>query len=238
MPPLTRGHSGRRSRVRRRRVVGEGRRYAAAVPARRIGVRVVDARVDDGDLDALTVEAVEAVPYRRGADERHTADVVDGHRVDGPHGLNARQSLEIRRLRGRDPDLDAVVGELVVAEDLAAEALDRALDGVLLGLELALEGVLIALAQRVARIRVGDCDRIAGHLHHERLGRPADAERRHGGIDEPVAPGRFKADRSVRAAPGDRAACDGDHDRYGRCGHDKTQSAPGSSKLVHLPSPF
>ena len=88
---------GRRAEQRRvgGRGVGRVRRVVGAptVPGPpKFGVRVVDAGVDDRDLDALAVQAGEAVPHGRRADERHAALVVGLHRLQRADGDDAGQA--------------------------------------------------------------------------------------------------------------------------------------------------
>ena len=128
----------------------------------------------------------DAVPYGRHADVWHTAHVLQLHRLEGAHGLDAGQVLERGDLLRVDEDLDAVVGELVVAEHLAAERGNRALQRVLLALQARLESVLLLLAELVSRVGLRDGHRVTGQLDHQGLLGTADAERRHLRLDELV----------------------------------------------------
>ena len=158
-----------------RRLVA-GRRAGAA----EVGVRVVDARVDDGDLDALAVEAVQAVPRGGRADQR---DAVRCCRASaaaaGERRRRRRSAPSAFTLFVGDLDLDAVVRRLVRGEHGAAERARLLLDRLLLRLQLTFKRGLVGLRQR--RCRVDDGDRIGRHLqdHGRRL--VAQAERCDGG---------------------------------------------------------
>ena len=106
-------------------------------------MRVVDAGVDHGDLDPLAVEAGQAIPHAGGADQRHTADVVRLHQLDRPDRRDAGQFGEFAELAAVDPHLDAVVGDLVVGQDGAAELGDPAPETVLRRLQLRLDPLLL-----------------------------------------------------------------------------------------------
>src|SRR5262249_52191999 len=101
--------------------------------ATEVRVREVDAGVDDGDLDALTVQTVEPVPDRRGADQRNAVDVVRRHELDRADGGHVRDGTQRVDLVGRDAYLDPVVRGLVLAEDLATECAYPRRGGVLHG---------------------------------------------------------------------------------------------------------
>src|SRR5262245_18679289 len=95
------GRRVRSEQGRVRRLVGAGRgrveRGGGARPTE-VGVGVIDTGVDDGDLDAFAVHAIDAIPYLRRADVRHAlrvVDVVDARRLDRAHARQARQRRSV-----------------------------------------------------------------------------------------------------------------------------------------------
>ena len=129
-----------------------------------IGMGVVDAGVDDADLDSLAVEPVHAVPHCRRPDVGDTTGVVGG---DGGHGTNTHHALQAgqvaRSVRG-DDDLDPVVRRLVVAKHRAAQSFDLVLDRLLLSLQLSLELFLLTIGQRAGSVCVRNRHRVPGKL--------------------------------------------------------------------------
>ena len=198
------------------RVVGGHRAGAAEVR-----MRVVDARVDDADLDALAGVAG-VLPYLRNPEERHRDGVVErvgARRVDRDDVRQRRDGVD-GLLRERE--LDAVVGRLHLGDDPAALALDRAGDGVLVLLQAALDRVALARGELAALLRLDDGDGVARHLDDDvdlligggaaRHVVRADATvGRRGGESGGRVVVRRRGDRGCgRYREGDRA-CEGEH---------------------------
>ncbi len=131
-----------------------------------IGVGVVDARVDDRDLDALTMET-EVLPDLRTTDVGHSHRVLDRLHLKSANGDNVRERGKRRSIGARDPHTHAVVGGLQLAEHLPTERRDVVLDGVLLGLQIGLDGVLLGLRELGAGLRLADRDGIGVELDHD-----------------------------------------------------------------------
>ena len=167
-------------RVRRRSVCGISRVVGGhgAGPAE-VGVRVVDPRVDHGDLHALSAEARSAVPHGRCVDQRNPVDVVRldlEQRVDAHH---ARQGRQLRDLVARDAHLHAVVGVLIVGDHLAAERLNLSLDSVLLGPQLGPDLLLLFPAQLGTALTLYLRDGRSFDLHHHGGGLMVEPQGRH-----------------------------------------------------------
>ena len=103
---------------------------------------VVDAGVDDGDLDVVALEA-EVLPDLRCADVRHPDGVVDRMDLQAAHGHHVRERRERRGIRPANLDPQAVVGGLHLAQHATAPSSDIGLNGVLACLEVGLDRVLL-----------------------------------------------------------------------------------------------
>src|SRR5262249_5654680 len=89
-----------------------------------VGVRVIDAGVDDGHLHAFAAHAVDTRPGQRRLDPGNADDVlvlVSGHRL---HVDNAGKGPKRGKLGRGDAHLDSAHRALVAADDAAAERLD------------------------------------------------------------------------------------------------------------------
>ena len=161
-----------------RRVVG---RHGAG--ATEIGMRIVDAGVDHGNLDVLAVQA-EVLPHAGRADQRDAVRVGRAHHLQRPHGDDAGQRRELCRLVARDPNLDAVVRRLVRVDDGATQRLDLALERILRALERVLGCVFFGLRELPAGGFLLDGHRIAAELHHNIYGVLAETDRRPCGRDQ------------------------------------------------------
>ena len=139
--------------------------------ATELGVGVVDAGVDDGDLDALAGEA-RVLPDLRDAEVGARGGVAAGVDLDGVDGLDVGRLCQRRDVLAGHLDLDAVVGVLHLGQHLAAERLRLVLDGLLLALELVADRGLVAPGELLVGLRLDDGDGVARHLddHADRLG--------------------------------------------------------------------
>ena len=127
---------------------------------------VVDAGVDDRDLDVLALEFGPSLPDRRGADVRHAHGIVDGVRHDRDDADDAGQAGEAGHFAALDVDLDAVQRVGIVREDPAAAARDRAFDAGVLLQDLRLDRGVRGGGDRVVDdrgARFGD----RGRAHHD-----------------------------------------------------------------------
>src|SRR5207245_4704399 len=145
------------------RCLGSAPGGGGAWPAE-ICVRVVDAGVDAGGLDAFSGHA-EAPPRLGRAYERHAVDVVGHEGLQGVDGGDPGKARELREaLLGHD-HLDAVVGVLHLAHDLSAGGRKRTVQLILLRLKLRPDRVLVGRTQLLAallRVSVLDGDRRTG----------------------------------------------------------------------------
>ena len=172
-----RGRWPEQRRVRRRRLGGVG----SLVRVRRsrtaeVGMGVVDAGVDDADLDAFAVEA-QGLPDRRRADHRHAVHVGPLDRKEGAHRDHARQRRQLRDLVAGNAHLDAVVGGLVVRHHGAAQALDVAMHRALRAAQLRLDLFAFAAFELAARVALLHGHRVARQLDDDRHGLPAQCDR-------------------------------------------------------------
>ncbi len=223
MPPLTRGASGpNHGRVgglglrRVRRLVGLGRAGAAEG-----GVRVVDARVDDRDLDVLAGVAG-VLPHLGQPQERHGDGVVDGVGAHGVHRDDAGQRRDGVDLVDGHRGLEAVVGRLHLGLDLAALAGDRPPDGVLRLLELALDFAALTRGELATLLCLDDGDGVAGHLDHDRHASVrADRRGAERGVHGAVGGGRRESGCWVVVRTGRECGAGGQEQRDGAdCGQD------------------
>ena len=149
----------------RRAVVGGVVRGVAR--SAEIGVVVVDPGVDDADLHRPTGQAAHGGPGRRHTRVRvagHVGEVVHRH---GYHLLNARQCADPGQVWDRHPDLDAVVGILIPAQDPGAHGGQGRRQGVLSRAELRAEECLAQGGQAPAGLtgrRLAERDRRSGQL--------------------------------------------------------------------------
>ena len=116
--------------------------------AAEVRVRVVDAGVDHGDLDAVAGESEAGLGIPdlvRNAKEGNALMVVALDDLDAPDRDDIRQLGQRRNLVARGRDLDAVVRGLELRQDASAVGIDAALDGVLASLQLGLDLALLRL---------------------------------------------------------------------------------------------
>ncbi len=209
---------------RQRGVVGQAVRVVGRVArAAEVGVVVVDAGVDDGDLDARTGVAGRSPGLGR-AYVRHALSerrLVDRDQVDAGH---ARHRRERRQIGGLHVDVDAVVRILHLADDDAAGLADGIDDRLLVGLDLRPPGV--ALGSRHGRAIVLGITNLAGdgligqldHDVHDAAG--VDERRQQLGIDlahvDPLEPGGLRAPGN-RCGWGQRPDYEGRDGQGGEC---------------------
>ena len=176
-------HLGAREGDGRAVGVGGGQRGVVSQPvgvvgrlagSAEVGVVVVDAGVDDGDLDPDSGEAGRG-PGLRSADERHALGQVGLVRRDEVDPGDAGHRRQSRDLGGLDVHMDTVIGVLHLADDHAAGLADRVHDRLLLGLHLAPPGISLGLGHgRAVVLRVADHARdglvrhLDDHVHHSR----------------------------------------------------------------------
>src|SRR5580692_3335275 len=86
-----------------------------------VGVRVVDAGVDDGNLDFFTSIAGYALPHFRRADVRHADHILYFVLRHIHHLHHARHVCEVRDLAAGDLDLHAVQRIVIMGEHFAAK---------------------------------------------------------------------------------------------------------------------
>ena len=139
-------------------------------------VGVIDAGVDDRDLDPFAAQA-ETLPYAGRTNERHAVRVVRFQQLKRVHGNHVRKRDERADLVTRDPHLDTVVGRLVIRKDMATKARDVGAQRILRPLELHLDMVLFVLVQFPAGIGLLDGDGVAGQLNDDSDILSANAER-------------------------------------------------------------
>ena len=120
-------------------------------------MREIDPRIEDGDLDVLTVQTGRTLPHARRADERHTLRVVDVIGRDRLDRHDARQRRQATDLIRRGTDLDAVDCVLECPEHLGTRGLGSCNDRPLLGAQVGFD-----------RVSIGLGDLLAGHpaTHH------------------------------------------------------------------------
>ncbi len=94
-----------------------------AAAATEVGVRVVDAGVDDADADVLA--AADLGPHRRRADPRHALDVVYRVQLDAPHRAYARHLAQRCDLGRADLHAKAVRADALRRQDLRAQPFER-----------------------------------------------------------------------------------------------------------------
>ena len=141
-----------------------------------IGMRVVDAGIDDGDLDAFAMDS-EALPDGRAADQWDAVHVAGFGREQRAHTDDTRQCGQLLELVARDADLDAVVRGLVIGQHRAAHALNVAVQSFLGGPELPLDLVLLTPFELAAQIGLLNGDGVATELKHDRHRLLAHSER-------------------------------------------------------------
>ena len=153
-----------RQRARRRR--RRERRHGTG--ATKIGVRVIDAGVDDRDLDVLAAQVLGTLPDGGRADVRHAHGVIDLVRHYGHDADDAWQTRKPRQLAALDVDLDAVHRVGVMREYLAPAAGNRRLDA---GVLRADSRVNVGMILRADRVINGGCtglgDRGVAHDDHD-----------------------------------------------------------------------
>ena len=147
------------SRVGRQRVGGECRveRRSGARSAE-VGVGVVDAGVEDGDLDAFAAHTVYTGPRQRRANARHADCVLVGIDPDPQNIDDARNLPQRFDLVLWNPDLEAVDGALKAADDAAARRFDLRALARLLAAAICLDGESLGSREFPARslLYVGD----------------------------------------------------------------------------------
>src|SRR5205823_4494161 len=131
--------------------------------AAEVRVGVVDAGVDDADLDALA-GVTRALPDPGDAEVRHRHGVVELVGPGAVHSDNVGQLGDGRDRLGGEVDLHAVVGGLHLGLDLTALALERAGDGVLLLLQAALDARPLLAGELAALLGLDDGDGVALEL--------------------------------------------------------------------------
>src|SRR6185437_3749061 len=92
--------------------------------AAEVGVRVIDAGVDDRDSDAFAADARGAGPRDRRLDAWHAHHVFVFERSDTQHVDDTRHLPERLDLVARNNDLDPVDGALEAADDAGTGRLD------------------------------------------------------------------------------------------------------------------
>jgi hypothetical protein len=140
-------------------------------------MRVVDAGVDDGDLDVLAMQP-EVLPHARRADERNAVRIRRPHLLQLTHGDHTRKCRELRRFVARDQNLDPVVGRLVGRHDRPTQRLDLALERALRALQCVLGGVFLGFRELAAGGLLLQRYRGAGELQHDVDGALVQTDRR------------------------------------------------------------
>ena len=152
----------RRSGAGRR---GSGVRLGRARSAE-VRVRVVNAGVDDRDLDMLAAEPGRALPDLRCADEWHADRIVAAEALHRYDLHDARERRERGEFAARDLHLDAVERIVIAGEHAATASGDGGLDaGVLLG-DPRLDRRMVLRGEQVTngpRLHVRDRLRTHGH---------------------------------------------------------------------------
>ena len=143
------------------RVVGRGSR------ASKVGVRVINARVDDADLDPLAAKVGRRVPDRRSTDVRDACHIVGHvvvHRQQSDHSGYRSELVQLRRWY---LDLDPVQRRLELGEDFSTRRLNLRFDRVLVALELVFDLVLLSTDQLSARVGLGLSYRLVLELDND-----------------------------------------------------------------------
>src|SRR5256885_1944324 len=136
--------------------------------AAEVGVRVVDAGIDDRDLDAFAAETRTALPHGRRADERHAHRVIRAM-LDNRQDLHdAGQRGERRHLVAVDFDLDSVQGVAEALEHVATATRNFGFDALLLGRSLVFDRAPLVAGKRAIREPRPRCgDRVGRHDDHD-----------------------------------------------------------------------
>ncbi len=217
-------------RHRRQRVDGVGRlERGDRAGTGEVRVREVDTGVDHGDLDVLAVQAGQAAPHRRSTDQRDALDVVRDHLREAADSGDAVQRRQLGQLLAVDPDLDAVVGELIVGEHLAAEVLDRTGEAVLLALQVGLDRRLLCVGERAGRLGLDNRHRLVRKLDDDGRLAVAEANRRPLSVDDALGSACLR--RAGRRAP--RYDRQGNERQQSRC-YERASRAPGSESHMCL----
>ncbi len=129
-------------------------------------MHVVDAGVDDRDLAIQAANEARCAPLLGNTEIGHADRVLPLVVRDEMDADDPRQRPKPLHQVRSDANLDAVVGDLVVGEHLATEALDRRLDRVLWPAESRLD-VLLGGERYRALLRHHLGHGLAGELHHD-----------------------------------------------------------------------